>query len=226
MTEHEPLALYVLDALEPEEGRRFEEHLAVCEECRGELDSLRAAAASLAWAVETPAPPPALRETILARARRETQDNVVALGPRRRLRSWRAFAAVAAAAAVVLGIWAASLHRSLGGERSARERLVALLAQADAQRIPLQGAEGTLVVAPASREAALVFDRLAAPGEGKVYEAWVVQGNRLQPAGTFEGTRILLSRRVPPGATVAVTREGRNDVDVMSPPVLFQARAT
>lgn len=222
MSDHELVALYALDALDPAEEKAFEEHLAGCAECRAELDSLRATAASLAWAVEGPAPPRALGEVIAERARRERQENVVALRPRRAL---RAVTAVAAAAALVLGVWAASLHRTLGHERSAHARLVRLLAAPDARVVSLAEGAGSLVVGR-DGEAALVFRSLPPAGSGKTYEAWVVEGSTPKPAGTFSGSTVLLSRRVPPGATVAVTRERSGGAETPTQPILYQARAT
>jgi anti-sigma factor RsiW len=222
VNDHELVALYALDALDPEDAQAFEEHLAGCEDCRRELDSLRATAASLAWAVEGPAPPRALGEVIVERARRESQENVVALGPRRAL---RALTAVAVAAALVLAVWAASLHRSLSHERSANADLVRLLADPQAQRVALEGGAGSVVVAPDGR-AALVFRSLPPAGSGKTYEAWVVQDGAAKPAGTFDGSTALLSRRVPPGATVAVTREREGGAQTPTQPILYHARVS
>src|SRR5262249_56541165 len=109
---HSLVAPYALDALDHDEEREFEEHLAGCERCREELAGLREAAASLAYATPGPAPPPALKERILDQARAE-RPNVVSL-PRRR--SWTAplaaAAAVAAAAAIGLGVWGATRSTS------------------------------------------------------------------------------------------------------------------
>ena len=49
---HELTAAYALDAVEPDEARGYEEHLAGCERCREELASLQTAAGALAYAVE------------------------------------------------------------------------------------------------------------------------------------------------------------------------------
>lgn len=219
MIDHDAVASYALDALEEPEREAFERHLTACRDCRNELDSLQETTAALAWAVAGPAPPRALGEVIVERARSERQSNVVALRPRRS--TW-VLAAAAVAAVVVLGLWTASLQHSLGDERSANARLVELLARPDAQRVRLTGGDGTVFVAP-SREAAIVFRRLPAAGSGHVYRAWVVGAAGVLPAGNFSGSTVLLSRPVPPGATVAVTRERRGNAG-MTPPVLYRAR--
>src|SRR5919108_5982985 len=92
---HDLTAAYALDALDADERREYEAHLARCERCRTELASLSEAATSLAYGVEAPAPPPQLRDRILERARAE-RPNVVPLRPR--------WAVPSAAAAVVAGV--------------------------------------------------------------------------------------------------------------------------
>jgi anti-sigma factor RsiW len=217
---HELSALYALDALEGDELARFEEHLGDCERCRNELLGLRAAAASLAFAVDGPAPPAALRSRVLGAARAEGQ-NVVPFRTRRSIAvSVAAAVAVAAtAAAVALGLWAASLDHSLSGERAA----LRILGDPRARHIPLTDVRGTLVVAP-SGDAALAAD-LSAPPPGKVYEAWVIDGNAVHRAGTFTGRRTTLTTRVPSGATVAVTLERAGGVDRPTSHPLLSARA-
>ena len=92
--------MYALDALTGEDLARFEAHLAECDQCRRELAGLQGAAASLAFAVEAPAPPPALRDRILDAARHEKQ-NVVPF-PARRSVGVTVAAAIAIAASVAL----------------------------------------------------------------------------------------------------------------------------
>ena len=77
---HELTAAYALDALDPRERERYENHLATCESCREELASFWAVSGALAHAAGGPSPAPALRERILAQAKSE-QPNVVRLRP-------------------------------------------------------------------------------------------------------------------------------------------------
>lgn len=70
------IALHALDAFDDEgERRALEAHLAECAECRAELDALRHAAASLAYATPAAAPAPALRAQILARIKSLPQQD-------------------------------------------------------------------------------------------------------------------------------------------------------
>jgi anti-sigma-K factor RskA len=213
-TIHELTAAYALDALDEHEEREYEAHLARCPRCREELASLTETATSLAYGIEAPAPPPDLRDRILVRARAE-RPNVVPLRPA--WRSWTAAAAaVAACAAIGLGIWAATLSRSLDRTRSAKEQqasLLSIVSDPAARRFALSGAHGTLVVSQTGAGVLLVSNLRPAPS-GKTYEAWVIQGKTPRRAGTFgEAKPFKLTRPIPQGAVVAVTLERHGGVN-------------
>src|ERR671934_1044964 len=182
---HELTAAYALDALDEHDEREYEEHLARCPHCREELAALTETATGLAYGVESPPPPPALRDRILQQARAE-RPNVVPLRPA--WRSWTAAAAaVAACAAIGLGIWAVTLSRSLDRTRSARDQqasVLSIVSDPSARRFALSGAHGTLVVSRTGAGALLVSNLRPAPA-GKTYEAWVIQGKTPRRAGTF-----------------------------------------
>jgi anti-sigma factor RsiW len=215
---HELTAAYALDALGDADEAEYEAHLRHCERCREELAAFQETATALAFAAPPASPPPALRERILEQAGSE-RPNVVPLPPRWTFRAATAVAATAAAAAVGVGVWAAGLSSSLSDERAARDRLeeaTAILAQRDAERIPVEGADGALVVAP-SGEAALLLTGLNPAPAGRTYEAWVIADGKPRPAGLFgvreETTVVALERPVPAGATVAVTLEPEGGVE-------------
>jgi anti-sigma-K factor RskA len=219
-TVHDLTAAYALDALDPEEAREYEAHLARCERCRDELASLSEAAGALAYAVDAPPPPPELRARILQHAARE-RSNVVPLRPR-----WAvpvaAAAAVAACAAIALGLWAASLHGKLDSRNEAlarQERVAEILASPDSRKLSF--AQGTLVVDRDGR-AALVLRDLKQAAPGKTYEAWVAHTGAPQAAGLFDGGKAVavpLDRQVAEGATVMVTqeRDGGTDEPTQTP---------
>jgi anti-sigma factor RsiW len=77
MTAHDEfetaVTAYALDALEGEERRAFEAHLAGCARCQTELVELRRVAAGLGLAVEPVEPPATLRARTLAQATAESQ---------------------------------------------------------------------------------------------------------------------------------------------------------
>jgi anti-sigma-K factor RskA len=210
-TLHDLTAAYALDALDSGEARAYEAHLARCERCRAELASLSEAAGALAYATESPPPPPELRARILQQAAHE-RSNVVPLRPR-----WvvpvAAIATVAACAAVALGLWAASLSSKLDRRAEAlseQERVAAILAQPASRRIPIEGGQGTLVVTPMG-QGVLVLNRLRPAESGRTYEAWIARGGSPEPAGTFDGGRdvvlVRLKRPVTEGSAVMVTEE-------------------
>lgn len=215
---HSLVGPYALDALDDEEERGFEQHLALCERCRKELAGLREAAASLAYVDAAPAPPPELKERILAQARSE-RGNVVSL-PRRR--NWTAplaaALAVAASAAIGLGIWGAT--RSSGSDP-----LATVLSQPGAKLVPV-GSRGGVAVAP-NGDAVLALAVPRAPS-GKTYEAWVIRAGKAKAAGLFrgrEGTSIVeITRPVRSGAVVAVTLERAGGVSQPSGKPLEQSK--
>jgi anti-sigma factor ChrR (cupin superfamily) len=66
----ERAALFLLGALEPDAAHAFARHLETgCTVCRAELDALDGVTAGLALSVTPVAPPPGLRERVLASAR-------------------------------------------------------------------------------------------------------------------------------------------------------------
>jgi anti-sigma factor RsiW len=227
LTMHDLTAAYALGALDATESRQYEDHLATCEVCREQLAELGDAASALAFAVESPAPPEALRSRILASARAE-RPNVVPLRSRRTA-AVTAIAAVAAVAAIGLGIWASSLSNSLDRERSARQKVERLLASPNATRKPVTGdTTGTLVVS-AGGEAALIVSKLPKAPSGKTYEAWVIANGKPQRAGTFVGggdtSLVTLERPVPKGAKVAVTLERKPGTDQPTTRILISSPA-
>jgi anti-sigma-K factor RskA len=227
LTLHDYTAAYALDALDREESARYEEHLATCEECQEQLAQLSGAAGALAFAVESPAPPPELRSRILDAARDE-RPNVRPLRPR-----WLpvvyTVSAVAAVAAIGLGIWTVDLSRSLDRERSARQRIEKTLGSPTASVVRVSGQRtGTLLVAP-NGSGTLIVSQLPNAPKGKVYEAWVIKNNMPVRAGTFPGggnTIIIpLDRRVPQGAIVAVTLERKPGGEMPQGKIVLHSQA-
>jgi anti-sigma-K factor RskA len=225
---HELSAAYALDALDPAERDAYEEHLARCAECREAVAAFQDVAADLAYEADAPPPPPALRDRILAEARTDG-SNVVAFPRRRWLVPVTGAAAVAAGiAALALSFWAADLSQQLDDERASlhlSEEAVAMLADPDARRIPLDGAEGMLVVNDESGEGWLVLRGLESAPSEKTYEAWVIEDGEAVPAGLFAGggvsTVVSLAAPVSEGAVVAVTLEAAGGVEQPTQDPLF-----
>jgi anti-sigma-K factor RskA len=221
---HELTAGYALGALDPQERRAYEEHLAGCESCREELAAFAQVTEALAVAAAGPAPPLALRERILESVRAEPHV-VIPLEPQRR-RTTPVLAAVAAVAAVLAigaGLWAASLAGELDDTRSALEHerdVASVLANPNARTIPLQEGDGRLVVAPDGRAALVLRDVAPAPS-GKTYQMWIVaHGGTPRSAGLFPGGEpidiLRVDGTVQEGDVVAVTIEDAGGADAPS----------
>jgi anti-sigma-K factor RskA len=215
---HDLTAGYALDALDPDERARYEEHLASCERCRDELQGFWQVAGALGRAAGGPTPPASLRERILEQARDE-RPNVVPLRRRVGMPVLASAAAVAAVVAVALGIWSLGLSRDLDDANS----MLAVLSDPNARVHETADGEANLVVTPSGR-AALVVRMLAPAPEGKDYEIWVFEDGVPQRAGLFQQPGVtMLTRRVEPGQTVAVTLEPDGGVDAPTSDPLFTA---
>jgi anti-sigma factor RsiW len=175
---------HALDALEPEEARAVEAHLAICDECRRQLTDLRDATSLLAAGAPDVAPPPALRRRVLAAAEAPGRR---ATGPPSGSLGW-----VAAAVIVVLlgglSVWLARRVASAERQLAAQTRLLILLASPSAKTVELSGtAPGSvrLVWDPVRRQGALVATGLRNPGQRSVYQVWLISYPRPQSAGVF-----------------------------------------
>src|SRR6266496_3860741 len=119
---HELSAAYALDALDGDELRAYEAHLAGCERCREDVASFRATAGALAYDVDLAAPPETLERRILESARAErARPRSRARSPRRWALPAAAVGVASAAAAIVLGIWAVHLSNSVDHQKQLRK---------------------------------------------------------------------------------------------------------
>ncbi|HXV33963.1 MAG TPA: anti-sigma factor [Gaiellaceae bacterium] len=220
---HELSAPYALDALDDRELEEFEEHLAHCRECRENVAAFQAAAGELAYDTDAPEPSPVLRNRILTQAASERPTVTAPPPPRRRWALPVAAAAAVAAgcAALALAFWAADLSQQvddLEAQQHGAEEIAIMLADPDAERIPIDGANGALVVDSETQEGHLLLFGLEEAPEAHTYEAWVIEDGQALPAGLFSGgedraTVVRLSEPVPAGAVVAVTVEVEGGVD-------------
>jgi hypothetical protein len=194
---HELSAAYALDALDGDELEAYETHLAGCEQCREDVASFRETASALAYDVDLPPLPETLEHRIIAAAKAE-RPNVVPLRQRLALPA-AALSGVAAVAAIAIGIWAIHLSNSLDHQQQIRK----------------------------DQKAVLIADSLPATSTDKTYEAWVIAGKRVQPAGLFRGGAgrkyVLLTKPVRAPAKVAVTLEKRGGVSAPTTAILLQA---
>ena len=169
-------AAYVLRALEPDEQRELEAHVAGCD-LHEEIAGLRAAALAISGTAPDREPPPALREGLLARAAGRSGGHAVQ--PERAAREGRpvlgwlqmeqaaallaGLAAAFAAIAVALGMWVAVL---LGGDDGS---------SALVRRVSEDAIEARLVYVAEDATATLAIGGLTALGADEDYQLWVIR---------------------------------------------------
>ena len=120
-----------------------------------------------------------------------------------------------AVAAVALAFWAADLSKQLDDQRAASrssEEVAQCWPTRPRERIPLDGADGVLVVDAETGNGWLVVCGLEEAPAEQTYEAWVIQDDQAVAAGLFSGgdggrRSSPLDAPVPEGAVVAVTVE-------------------
>ena len=235
----ELLAPVALGAAEPAEVERVEAHVAECAVCLEELAGLSAASGVLALAVPPVDPPPALRESIMARVRAEAAARRAAEAaeggpPARRRRSvgsrlrgaagsirpWPAVAVVAVIAAILLG-WNIVLQTS---DEGGREDVAALsvTGSADAPSI-----SGRVVYVPGEDTAVMRLNGLPPLKEGDAYQLWVLRGGMPESAGLFQPTGPAQAVRVADNLAgadaLAVTAQPRTSRTAPEGPILVTA---
>jgi anti-sigma-K factor RskA len=176
-------AAWVLGALTDEEARDFERLMETSAVAREEVEELRRATDVLPFAAEPVAPPPELRSRIMAAVESEAQllraaDATADRPPQRRrlsgrLAFLRPLPLAAAACALLLAGLGAGLLVAGGGDEPARTIAAEVTGQGGA------GASARLVVDDGRGE--LVVDGLRSPGEGRVYQVWLLHEGETTP---------------------------------------------
>ncbi len=198
---HALVGAYAVDAVDDLERARFEEHLAGCDDCRAELDGLRAAASMLAAATPV-APPAGLRDLVLSNIATVRPLPPLISPAHERRRRWAPFLAAAAAVLIVAGVGATWQPWNDPADNpsvtlSAADRV---LQAPDAEQVSLSidQAEATVVRSKSQGRAVVVTKDMPSPPTGKVYELWLRNDKgRLFPAGLM-----------PPGSDNTVVLEG------------------
>jgi anti-sigma-K factor RskA len=219
---NEDLAAYAIGALGPEETVSFAAHLADCDRCRGELHRLAPAVELLPASVEQLEPPPALRGRIMAAiAEQEPAGAAVSVGGtgstpaktprtslRERIRGWHvpALPAALTAAAVAAAFAVGFLVRGGGEETGPQRTTVPVVAAAGGGDV-----RGQLISDAGAWH--LDVSRLPQPGQGRVYQAWVMRrGRDVEPSTVFVLARdgsstVAIPQSLSSGDQVLVTQE-------------------
>ncbi|MFD4569289.1 anti-sigma factor domain-containing protein [Streptomyces sp. NPDC058467] len=225
---HSLAAPYALDALEPDERRRFERHLRRCTRCSAEVRALTEDAVRLAWSTAAPAPA-ALRERVLSAVRTTPQEVPHQEAPharaprqpsRARVPRFRPLLAplattTAAAALVVASLFAVQATRTqdtLDQERAQAREIAHVLAAPDARATGERDAQGRgigVVASASERRAVVTLSGLGTPSGGRVHQLWLMRPNENpRSLGLFEGDTPLVVDGLNTNATsLAVTVE-------------------
>ena len=240
---------YAADAVTGAELAEFEKHLLGCPTCAEEVRGLRETAARLGM-VTAIAPPPGMREQVLAATSRTRQlppssRKVIPLHVRpQRMRALPhgltrpvavATMSAMAAAVIVLAVFQVNTRSQLRQTQADDRAVAAVLAAPDARITMSRAIVGGTVTAVISRTdgaAVITTSGMPAAASGKVYQLWVVSAASARSAGLMSGgtagaTSPLLADDVKPGDSLAITVEpaGGSARPTTTPVALLTAQA-
>ncbi len=190
----EMLAAYAMHALSPEETREVDAHVSASDELRRELAGFQVIAAVLATGVPQIDPPAHLRDRIMKTIAAEAAGAEPTTTPPARAswpRAWRLGLAAAAALAIAFAGTTFTLNRRLAALNQrlvSQERVLGILADPAAKVTSLAGsvrAGVRFVYHPETRQGALVVSDLRDPGQGKVYQLWLIAGQTPESVTVF-----------------------------------------
>lgn len=185
---------YALDALDDDERAGFEEHLAVCPECRAEVASFRETSALLSE-TEAVSPPASLRDGVLAGISQirplppEIDSRLDEVAVHRRARRARRGGLptllVAAAAVVLLAVGVLAWHPWSNQVTPLADQIQqAPDAVKVTEKLPGGAGELTLVRSASLKRAVMIGDHVPEPPAGKTYQLWFQQpGQGMVSAG-------------------------------------------
>jgi anti-sigma-K factor RskA len=198
----ELLAAYALHALSPDEAREVESHVRASDELRRELAVFQDVTVALAASVPQVDPPSHLRDRIMRAIAAEGPAPAATVAPsgvpgvkRERptpfTRAWALGLAAAAALAIVFAGSTFALNQrltALNQRLASQERVLAILANPGTKVASLAGpvqANVRFVYHTETRQGALVVSDLADPGQGMVYQLWLIAGQQPESVTVF-----------------------------------------
>jgi anti-sigma-K factor RskA len=240
---------YAVDALDDDERELFEQHLAVCPECRAEVRSFGETAALIAE-TEAETPPPSLRESVLSGIAStrplppETPEQRPATAPDdtavkadaatvRPLRR-RTFPVLVAAsvALILLAVGTAFWHPWTGSQTTDLADQILNAPDAVSSTQPLAGGgELTIVRSPSLGRAVMTGKDVPAAKAGTTYQLWLQQpGKGMVSAGLMadadEPTVLAGDAGTAKAAAVSVEPEGGSARPTTDPVALFPLKPT
>lgn len=209
---HHLSGAYALDAVDDIERARFEQHLAECDDCRTEVDSLREAAVLLSETTLA-TPPPALRASVLTGI-----SQVRPLPPVVRRtpvvhRRWFPLL-VAAAVVAILGVGAAVWQPWAPSQDSSLTAAERVLTAPDAQSVAVdlgEAGRATVTRSESVGRAVITTEDMAPAPTGKVFELWLQSDEgEMLPAGLMppgEDNQVVLEGDAASATAVGITVE-------------------
>lgn len=182
MSEHRPgcgedVAPYALGALPPEDARAFEQHLAECELCRTDLESLRPVVHALAGTPDQVDPPPQVRHNVMAVVEREAAERADAERPaaeRRERSAWsRWLPRPLPALAVACALLVVGIGIGVGVNRDGAREFDGTAPAGVEAKLRIEDDGGRLVL-----------HGMDSPPTGKVMQVWLVHGENGKPVPT------------------------------------------
>jgi anti-sigma-K factor RskA len=210
VTEHEhwleQCEIYALGALDGEERKEFEAHLASgCAVCAAYIRQTRETLLLLDQSLKPLLPPPAVKTKVFEQITPKQYAPRVEENRWRSARQWWFVGAgsFAAAAMVLILTWNISNTRSelerlksqlaaIQSESAQKDELIQFLSAPEVRSIPLAGleaapqAKGKLFWNPTTRRGLLMTFDLPKTAADKAYELWGIAGNEPIPAGVFQ----------------------------------------
>jgi anti-sigma factor RsiW len=226
MSDHEELegsvAAWVLGALDPEEAATVRAHAEACPICREVAVRLRRVVGALPLVVDELAPPPRLRDRVLAAAatRRSPESPVAGrvarpslkAAPQGRMSGIRRMPAYAIAAVAVLalltGVVIGQIAHTPPPSTTSQVGRFTLAGHLD-----MSSAQASVINLKSDGLALIDFRGLPQPGTGRVYEVWLIPaGGSPVPAAVFvpdvNGAKVVLVETSLAGyGVMAVTNE-------------------
>lgn len=209
---------YLLNALDPVERSDVEAHLATCADCREEVDSLRPTTASLAEEVAR-TPPASLRASVRRTASQTPQLPPVVDAARRTRRRW-ILGAMAAVAAVIIGV-GVTVGVVVRDDGPPAMTAAQVISAPDARMHKQETSDGELMVAMSHDMHMVAVDtaHLDRP-TGMTYQVWWHTDTGMESAGVLDEE---MSVAVPmTEGDLMVTMEPMGGSDSPSENVLFQ----
>ena len=183
---HHLAAAYALNALDADERIAFEAHYHDCPVCSHDVGDFRATVAALGDLSVT-APPADLKARVLQQVATTRQLSPIvatrSIAPSRRP-SWLA---AAAAVLLIVATTAFVVGRSSQTDNAFASQLEQMMAQPDVRIVDLAATSndttGHIHVAwsPSMRRAVVIGDGLQSPGDGSVYELWLIDASGAVP---------------------------------------------